>query len=94
VKGDDSLYHQTWFNQSFLNLKDDLTSHDGKWGQEMEVMRMGLGIGPGTFYDMFTWVRMKGYQGDEHFQRFHIRRIAERAAIAKGQAPDKSKKIN
>jgi thioredoxin-related protein len=182
VKGDDSLYHQTWFNQSFLNLKedfeeakregkrfavifeqrgcvycikmhkevlakkyindyvrenfrivqinmwgdrevtdfdgtvlaekelvrrwrvvftpwivffkDDLTSHDGKWGQEIEVMRMGLGIGPGTFYDMFTWVRMKGYQGDEHFQRFHIRRIAERAAIAKGQALDKSKKIN
>ena len=182
LKGDDAVYHQTWFNQSFLNLredfeeakregkrfavifeqrgciycvkmhtevlakkyindyvrenfrivqlnlwgdrevtdfdgtvltekqlvrrwsvvftpwivffKDDLTGLDGKWGPDLEVMRMGLGIGPGTFYDMFTWIRVKGYETDEHFQRFHIRRLNERAAIAKRQAAEKSTKTN
>jgi len=182
VKGDDALYHQTWFNKSFLNLredfeeakregkrfavifeqrgcgycikmhkevlakkyindyvrenyrivqinlwgdrkvtdfdgtvlsekelvrrwsvvftpwivffKDDLTGLDGKWGPELEVMRMGLGIGPGTFYDMFTWIRVKGYQSDEHFQSFHIRRINERKAIASSAATDMSRKMN
>lgn len=82
------------FTPWIVFFKDDLTGIDGKEIQDLEVMRMGLGIGPGTFYDMFTWVRMKGYEGDEHFQRFHIRRIAEREAIAKGQTPDKTKKIN
>ena len=182
VKGDDALYHQTWFNQSFLDFredfeeaksegkrfavifeqrgciycikmhkevlarkyindyvrenfrivqidlwgdrevtdfdgtvltekklvrrwgvvftpwivffKDDLTGLDGKWGRELEVTRMGLGMGPGTFYDMFTWIRIKGYQTGEHFQRFHIGRINERRAIAKREAFDKSGKIN
>ncbi len=181
-KGDDHLYHQTWFNESFLNLredfeearregkrfavifeqrgclycvkmhtevlakkyindyvrenyrivqlnlwgdrkvtdfdgtvltekelvrrwsvvftpwivffKDDLTGLDGKWGPQLEVMRMGLGIGPGTFYDMFTWIRIKGYETDEHFQRFHIRRLNEREAIAKGETPDRTGKMN
>ena len=182
TKGDDALYHQSWFNQSFLNLredfeeakaegkrfavifeqrgcvycvkmhtevlakkyindyvrenyrivqinlwgdrevtdfdgkvltekelvrrwsvvftpwivffKDDLTGLDGKWGPELEVMRMGLGVGPGTFYDMFTWVRIKGYESGEHFQRFHIRRLNEREAMAKQQTSDTSKKVN
>lgn len=34
----------------------------------------------GTFLDMFTWVREKLYETDEDFQRFHARRIRERAA--------------
>ncbi len=37
----------------------------------------------GTFLDMFTWVREKGYAGDEDFQRFHARRIRERSAAGK-----------
>ena len=181
-KGDDKLYHQTWFNQSFMNLredfeeakregkrfavifeqngciycvkmhkevlakkyindyvrenyrilqinmwgdrevtdfdgtvltekelvrrwrvmftpwiaffKEDLTSDEGKPGSELQVMNMSLGIGPGTFYDVFTWVRVKGYETDEHFQRFHIRRLNEREAIARKQAEDKSKNVN
>lgn len=182
VKGDDALYHQTWFNESFLDLredfaeakregkrfavifeqrgcvycvkmhtevlakkyindyvrenfrivqlnlwgdrkitdfdgkvltekelvrrwsvvftpwivffKDDLTGLEGKWGPTLEVMRMGLGIGPGTFYDMFSWIRVKGYETGEHFQRFHIRRLEERAAIVKEQVADKASKVN
>lgn len=38
----------------------------------------------GTFLDLFTWVREKGYEGEEDFQRYHARRIRERAAA--GQA--------
>jgi thioredoxin-related protein len=82
------------FTPWIVFFKDDLTGLDGQWGPKLEVMRMGLGIGPGTFYDMFTWIRIKGYEGDEHFQRFHIGRITERAAIAKKQASDKPEKIN
>ncbi|MEZ5810347.1 MAG: thioredoxin family protein [Rhizobiaceae bacterium] len=32
----------------------------------------------GTFLDMFTWVREKGYETDEGFQQYHARRIRER----------------
>ncbi len=82
------------FTPWIIFFRDDLTSLDGKWGPKLEAMRMGLGISPGTFYDMFTWIRIKGYETDEHFQRFHIRRINERAAIAKKQASDKPGKMN
>jgi thioredoxin-related protein len=89
---------QRWgvvFTPWIIFFKDDLTGLEGKWGQPLEVMRMGLGMGPGTFYDMFTWIRTKGYESDEHFQRFHIRRINEREAIAKAKAAgDKSQKVN
>lgn len=181
-KGDDGLYHQTWFNESFLNLredyeearragkrfavifeqrgcgycvkmhtevlarkyindyvrenfdivqinlwgdrevtdfdgkvltekelvrrwnvvftpwivffKDDLEAVDAKWGPDLTVMRMGLGIGPGTFYDMFTWIRVKRYETGEHFQRFHIRRYDEREAIARKRAKSTGRKVN
>jgi thioredoxin-related protein len=34
----------------------------------------------GTFLDMFNWVRQKGYETEEDFQRYHARRIRERQA--------------
>ena len=34
----------------------------------------------GTFLDMFTWVRERGYQTNESFQQYHARRIRERTA--------------
>lgn len=82
------------FTPWIVFFKDDLSGLEGKWGRELEVMRMGLGIGAGTFYDMFTWVRIKGYDTDEHFQRFHIRRLNERDAIAKAKALDDGQKLN
>jgi thioredoxin-related protein len=81
------------FTPWIIFFKEDIAEADGQWGQPLEVMRMGLGIGPGTFYDMFTWVRVKGYETDEHFQRFHIRRVEEREAIAKAK-PDDKQKVN
>ena len=82
------------FTPWIIFFKDDISSVDAKWGQPLEAMRMGLGMGPGTFYDMFTWVRIKGYESDEHFQRFHIRRLNEREAIAKARDAGKGQKVN
>jgi len=42
---------------------------------------MSLGVGPSTFYDMFTWIRHKVYKTDRNFQRFHVRRYTEREAL-------------
>ena len=34
-------------------------------------------FGKGTTQHMFEWVRLKGYDGDESFQRYHARRLQE-----------------
>ncbi len=39
-------------------------------------------FGKGTTLDMLTWVLTKGYEGDEHFQKYHAREIERRAAEA------------
>lgn len=46
------------------------------------VALMPGAFGPGTTLDMFTWVKEERYalDGDEDFQRYHARRISERAA--------------
>ncbi len=44
------------------------------------VAAMPGAFSKGTFLDMFTWVREKRYEGEEDFQRYHARRIRERAA--------------
>jgi hypothetical protein len=73
------------FTPTIVFFKDDLSALGGAWGPPLEVARMQLGIGPGTFYDMFVWVRAKLYEQDRNFQRFHIQRYAEREAAAKAQ---------
>lgn len=82
------------FTPWIVFFKDDLSGLEGQWGPPLEAMRMGLGMGAGTFYDMFTWVRIKGYETDEHFQRFHIRRLEEREALAKAKSDDGKQKVN
>ncbi|MEO1722604.1 MAG: thioredoxin family protein [Pseudomonadota bacterium] len=39
------------------------------------VEKMPGAFGKWTTLDMFRWVRIKGYEGDEHFQKFHARNI-------------------
>lgn len=88
---------QRWkviFTPWIVFFKDDLSKVEAKWGQDLEVFRMGLGMGPGTFYDMFTWIRVKGYEKDPQFQRFHIQRLNEREAIARAKAGRKGQKVN
>lgn len=47
---------------------------------EAAVATMPGAFGKGTFLDMFHWVREKGYEGDEPFQKYHARMITERTA--------------
>lgn len=70
------------FTPTIIFFKDDLSGLEGQWGQPLEVARMNLGIGAGTFYDMFVWVRHKIYEQDRNFQRFHLTRYHEREALA------------
>ena len=44
---------------------------------DAEVERMPGAFGKWTTLDMFRWVAMKGYEGEEHFQKFHARNIAK-----------------
>ena len=75
------------FTPTVVFYKDDLAGFEGKWGQPLEVARMQLGIGAGTFYDMFTWIRVKLYEKDRNFQRFHVARSQERDA-ARAASPN------
>lgn len=74
------------YTPTILFFTDRLEGKDGKSGRELEVSRIPGFFQTGTFYDMFTWVRIKGYEGDEHFQKFHIRRYREREALQKAGA--------
>jgi len=42
------------------------------------VATMPGAFGKGTTLDLLTWVLEKGYEGDEHFQKYHARKINER----------------
>jgi hypothetical protein len=70
------------FTPTVVFFKESLDGLDGKWGPSLEVTRMSLGVGPGTFYDLFTWVRAKVYEKDRNFQRFHLERVNARDALA------------
>jgi thioredoxin-related protein len=81
------------FTPTVVFFKDDLTGFEGKWGRELEAIeRLQLSFGRDTFYDLFVWVRMKRYERDKSFQRFHISRIAEREALK--AATDKGGRTN
>jgi thioredoxin-related protein len=70
------------FTPTIVFFKDDLAGLDGKWGRELEAIeRLPLSYGRDTFYDLLVWVRLKLYERDRSFQRFHISRIGEREAL-------------
>jgi thioredoxin-related protein len=70
------------FTPTVVFFKDDLKGLEGKWGRELEAIeRLPLSYGRDTFYDLFVWVRLKLYERDRNFQRFHISRITEREAL-------------
>lgn len=50
---------------------------NGNAGQAA-VSTMPGAFGKGTTLDMFQWVLEEGYSGEEHFQKYHARKIAER----------------
>lgn len=48
---------------------------DGKTAREAAVATMPGAFGKWTFLNMFRWVNEKGYESDEHFQKYHARII-------------------
>jgi thioredoxin-related protein len=56
------------------------TAAEGQTVKEAAVMVMPGAFGKGTVLDMFQWVREKGYLKEEPFQKYHARKLEERAA--------------
>ena len=48
---------------------------EGQTVSEAAVAMMPGAFGKWTFLNMFRWVSEKGYEGDEHFQKYHARII-------------------
>jgi thioredoxin-related protein len=70
------------FTPTILFLPEE--APEGATAAEAAVATMPGAFRKGTFLDFFHWVRVKGYETDEPFQRFHARMIEERqAATAK-----------
>jgi thioredoxin-related protein len=56
---------------------------DGKTAAEAAVATMPGAFGKWTFLNMFKWVDEKGYEGEEHFQKYHARIINELRAAGR-----------
>ncbi len=74
------------FTPTWLYLPSDA---DGSTdASKAAVGTMPGAFSKGTFLDLFTWVYDKGYEGDEAFQRYHARRIAERQEGGGNNSPN------
>ena len=56
---------------------------EGKTVAEAAVATMPGAFGKRTFLHMFEWVAAKGYEGEEHFQKFHARKLDELRAAGR-----------
>ncbi|MGJ8570027.1 MAG: thioredoxin family protein [Hoeflea sp.] len=63
------------FTPTLVFLPEDVP--EGKTVAEAAVATMPGAFGKWTFLNMFKWVAEKGYEGDEHFQKYHARIIKE-----------------
>lgn len=63
------------FTPTIVFMPEDIT--EKKPVPELAVATMPGAFGKWTFLDMFKWVREKGYEGEEHFQKYHARIIAK-----------------
>jgi thioredoxin-related protein len=63
------------FTPTILFMPDEVP--DEPAGQAAVSMIPGA-FAKGTTLHMFQWVVEKGYEGDEHFQKYHARKLAER----------------
>lgn len=68
------------FTPTVLFLPEEV--EEGKTAAQSAVAMMPGAFQKGTTLDMFTWVNEKLYEldGEEDFQRYHARKVAERAA--------------
>jgi len=61
------------FTPTVIFLPED--APEGATVSDVEVERMPGAFGKWTTLDMFRWVDMKGYETDQHFQKFHAEHI-------------------
>lgn len=59
---------------------------DGAIVSEAAVATMPGAFGKWTFLHMLEWVFEKGYEGDEHFQKYHARKLDELRAAGRLEA--------
>jgi len=70
------------FTPTIVFLPETAEKAAGRNGKQAAVAVMPGAFAKGTFLDLFTWVREKGYETDEPFQKYHIRQIEKRRAAA------------
>lgn len=61
------------FTPTIVFLPEDAPK--GQPVSEVAVATMPGAFGKWTFLHMFEWVAAKGYEGDEHFQKYHARML-------------------
>jgi thioredoxin-related protein len=69
------------FTPTVIFLPDE--APEGGTAMQAAVSTMPGAFGKWTTLDMFIWVRNKGYDGEEHFQKFHARHIEELRAAGR-----------
>ena len=66
------------FTPTIMFLPDSTDGLDDKKASEAAVATMPGAFGKITFLAMFEWVKAKGYESDEHFQKYHARKFNAR----------------
>ncbi|MFU0505533.1 SoxW family protein [Pseudaminobacter sp. NGMCC 1.201702] len=69
------------FTPTILFLPEE--APEGKTAAEAAVATMPGAFGKWTFLHMFQWVSEKGYEGEEHFQKYHARMLEELRAAGR-----------
>lgn len=69
------------FTPTIVFLPDSVP--EGQTVAQAAVATMPGAFGRLTFLNMFRWVHEKGYEGDEHFQKYHARIINELRAAGR-----------
>ena len=70
------------FTPTMVFLPEDAPEDDRSAVQAAVAVMPGA-FGKLTFLNMFRWVDEKGYEGEEHFQKYHARIINEMRAAGK-----------
>ena len=66
------------FTPTIVFLPELAALTPGKPGHKIQVASMPGAFGGLTFKAMFEWVKAKGYEGNEHFQKYVIRKMNKR----------------
>lgn len=64
------------FTPTILFMPETVPADTGT-GLQAAVAALPGGFGKKTFIHTFEWVKEKGYEGEEHFQKYHARRLIE-----------------